>query len=302
MPISHVTNGFPNGVTIQSIPLVTTRNAFGNVFHVDSEKGSNGNKGIFTSPFATIAYAITRCTANQGDLIVVAAGHTEIVVDTNLLIFDVAGITVLFMGEGSNRASIRFTTNTASDIAIGAADVTLVNPRFVAQIDGLIGAIDVAAQNFKIINGEYYDGIGVDTTRTIGASPLAAGLKIYGWKYIAGNESGTQKQSHIVLDGVDNAELVNIDIAGDFATGNIENVTDEVLNIRFENIKLNNTNATPAPGIVLDANATGWAKNVDVRVASGTTYVSSVAKLNWDKQCLGYNTDGKGGTDIATFA
>jgi len=99
---------------------------------------------------------------------------------------------------------------------------------------------------------------------------------------------------------VDNAILTGIKGAGDFGTGIIENVTDEVLNIHFSDIYLKNTNASPTPCMVLDANATGYADRVNCRVASGTTYVSSVAKLNWTGTCLGYNADGEGGDPIGT--
>jgi hypothetical protein len=300
MPITNYPNGFKNGVSIQEIPLITLQNANGNVFHVDSNKGSNGNTGTFVKPFATIDYAVGRCTADQGDTIVVAAGHIETVVAAAGLDLDVAGITIIFLGEGANRGVIRFGTAVSADMDVDAANITMINPRFQANIDALTGPIDVNAANFKIINGEYYDGSSVDTTDCVVTAATATGLKLHGWKYTPGNEGGTQKQSNIQLNGVDNAELIDIDITGDFATGNIENVTDEVLNVRFENIKLKNTNSGPKPGMVLDANATGQAKNVDIRIASGTTYTSSNAKLNWDTMCLGYNTDGQGGDPLGS--
>lgn len=302
MTISNYPNGFSDGVTIHNIPYVTTQNKNGNVYWVDSAQGSNGNKGTFTLPFSTIDYAVGRCTADQGDTIIVAAGHTESVIAASGLDLDVAGITIIFMGEGTNRATIDFGTAVTATMDIAAANITLVNPRFTASIDALTGPINIAAANFKIVNGEYYDGTSIDTTDCIVAAATATGLKIHGWKYTVGDEGGTQKQSNIQLNGVDNAELIDIDITGDFATGNIENVTDEVLNIRLENIKINNTNSGPAPGIVLDANATGLAKNIDIRIASGTTYVSSVAKLNFDSKSYGYNADGEGGDPIGTAA
>jgi len=302
MTISRYPKGFAGGVTVREIPFVTTQNAFGNVFHVDSVKGADQGSGAFNKPFATIDYAVGRCTADQGDLIIIAAGHTESLIAAAGLALDVAGITLVFMGDGANKATIDFGTDVGASLDVTADNVTLVAPRFSASIDALTGPISLGAANFKILQAEYCDGTSIDTTDCIITDANCTGLKIHGWKYTPGDEGGTQKQSNIQLNGVDNAELIDIDITGDFATGNIENVTDEVLNIRLENIKINNTNSGPIPGIVLDAAASGWAKNVDVRVASGTTYISSAADLNWDKQCLGYNTDGNGGTDIATFS
>jgi hypothetical protein len=292
------------GHTSVEIPLVDTQNADGNVFWVDSTNGlasdSAAGRGTFNYPFATIDYAVGRCTADNGDKIFVAAGHTETVTAAAGLDLDVAGITIIFMGEGANRATITFTTAVTADMDVDAANITMINPRFTAGIDALTGPIDVNAANFKLINAQYVDTTSIDTTDCVVAAATATGLEIRGLEYVIGDEGGTQKQSFIQLNGVDNAILTGIKCAGDFATGNIENVTDEVLNIHMSDIYLKNTNATPKPCMVLDANATGFADRVNCRIASGTTYVSNVAKLNWTSTALGYNADGEGGDPIGT--
>lgn len=296
---SNYDKGFMDGVTIRNIPVEIAQNGNSNVFWVNSVVGSNGNPGNFLHPFATIAYAITRCNASVGDRIFVAAGHVETVSSAAALLLNKAGVIIEFLGEGSNRATIKFGTVVGASMSVTAANVTLINPRFLADLDALTGPISISAANFTILNGEYFDAAAKATTDCIVAAATATGLVINGWKYFE-STTGTQKQSNIQLNGVDNVILANIDIAGDFGTGNIENITDELLNVRFESIKLKNTNATPKPGMVLDADCTGFAKNVDVRIASGSTYVSSVAKLNWDGSCLGYNADGEGGDPIGT--
>ena len=300
MKNSSYPHGFSNGVDIKEIPIESPANK-ANVFWVDSTVGSNGNKGNRAFPFATLAYAITRCTASNGDFIYLAPGHVETVIAAGTVTLDKAGVTVVFLGEGSNRAYINYTTAAAASVIISGASTTLVNPMFVAGIDALTGPISITGANCTIVNGEWYDAAAKAAIDCVVGAATATGLVIDGWKFFA-STTGTQKQSNIQLNGVDNAVLKNIDISGDFATGNIENITDELLNVRLENIKLINDNAAPKPGIVLDADCTGLAKNLDVRIASGTTYVSSVAKLNWDNSCLGYNTDGYAGDPIGTAA
>jgi len=299
MTISHYPHGFTNGLAVRDIPIDLRLNGLSNVFWVDSVNGSNGNAGTFNKPWATIAYAVSRCTANQGDKIYVAAGHTETIIAAGTLTIDKAGITIVFLGEGTNKATINYTTAVTASVIISAANVTLIGARFLSGIDALTGPISITGANCTIMDGEWYDGAAKAATDCIIGAATATGLTIDGWKFYA-STAGTQKQSNIQLNGVDNAVLKNIDISGDFGTGNIENITDELLNVRFENVKLNNANATPKPGMVLDANCTGLAKNVDIRIASGTTYVSSVAKLNWDGSALGYNADGSTGDPIGT--
>jgi len=301
MTVSNYDFGFSSGVAIRNIPIEPLLNPIAKVFWVDSVNGSDGNVGNFKYPFATINYAVTQCTSGNGDRIFVAAGHIENVASAGALLIDKTGVIIEFLGDGSLRGTINFRTLVGASMTITAANVTLINPRFVALLDALTGPISITAANCSIINGIYNDGTAIDTTDCIVATTAATGLTIDGWKYVVGTGAGTQKNSNIKLTAVANPTLKNIDISGDFVVGNINNATTECTGARLQSIFVKNSNATPKPGIVLQANTTGMAKNVDVRVASGTTFVSSVAKVNWDAQCLGYNTDGETGTPIAVY-
>ena len=74
---------FPNGISSFGVPVlgggaITTT---GSIFFVDSVTGSNGNSGADSDhPFATIDYAIGKCTANKGDHILVMPGHNEAII------------------------------------------------------------------------------------------------------------------------------------------------------------------------------------------------------------------------------
>lgn len=295
--LSNYPNGFKNGITLRNQPLYESFS--GSVYYADSNGtgADTTNYGTFDEPFLTINYAAS--IASAGDFIYAKAGHVESITAAAALAFLNAGITVVFLGEGSNKATIDFGTAVGADMDIDAANITLVSPRFTASIDALTGPIDVNAANFTMIDAEYVDGSSIDTTDCVIATAAATGLKILGFKYVKGDEGGTQKQSFIQLNGVDNAVIEDIHCVGDFGTGIIENVTDEVLNVRFKDIYIWNTNSTPKPGIVIDANAEGLAENVFIRVASGTTYVSSVGEINW-VNCLGFNADGETGDPIGT--
>jgi len=103
----------PHGVSSFGIPvlggvgdLITT----GNVWFVDSGSGSDSNKGTDKDhAFATLDYAIGKCTASQGDTIIVMEGHAETV--TTQIAADVAGINIIGLGHGGNRPT--FTINAA---------------------------------------------------------------------------------------------------------------------------------------------------------------------------------------------
>lgn len=144
MPISSYPNGFSGGVAIRNLPLLNTYG--GNVFWVDSVAGSNGNPGTFAQPFGSIEYTIGKCTANNGDIIMVNPGHTETVSAASSVDFDVAGITVIGLGSGTARPKFNFTA-AAATVVVDAANTTIHNCMFVASF------ADVAA--FIALNAAY---------------------------------------------------------------------------------------------------------------------------------------------------
>lgn len=82
----------------------------GNSFFVDSGDGSDSNSGkSWAHALATLDAAINKCTANQGDKIIIAEGHSESYTTTGAkAVFDIAGVEVICLGKGSNRPTFSF--------------------------------------------------------------------------------------------------------------------------------------------------------------------------------------------------
>ena len=298
MPISNYPHGFAQGVAIRGIPLLNLHG--GNVFWVDSNKGADTGKGTHNQPFKTWDYTVGRCVA--GDIIVLKAGHVETVTAAAGLALDVAGVTTIFLGSGANQAYVTFTTDVGADMDVDAASITLINPKFVAGIDALTGPIDINAADFTVVNGEYHDAAGIETTDCMIGVAAAARLCIDGWKYFKSDEAGTQKESHFQFDGLDDLILRNIHVEGDFDVGIIEIAgTDECLRMTMEDHFLKNTDPGNAPCATLDSECSGWARRLNWRNADGTV-VDDVADINWASDALGYTTDGYSGDPIGTAA
>jgi hypothetical protein len=155
MPISNYPNGFANGVTIRGVPVTVTNP--GNVFWVDSGAGSDGNKGTYERPFATIDYAIGRCTASNGDIIFVKPGHTETVSAAGDIAADVAGVAIIGLGKGSLRPTITLDTATAATVTISAANVTMHNLKFVAGFADIVAMLTVTATDAHIDMCEFVE-------------------------------------------------------------------------------------------------------------------------------------------------
>ena len=180
MPISNYPNGFANGVNIRGIPLLNTYP--GQVFWVD-DSGSDGNRGNFDRPFATIDYAIGKCTAGRGDLILVKAGHAETL--TAQIDADVAGIKIIGIGGIGDMPTL--TTATAIDmIDVSADNITIANIEFaVPGIDAVTADINIDAAGCEVIGTKHHGSttaknkVDIITLTANAHDALIDGVRIY---------------------------------------------------------------------------------------------------------------------------
>lgn len=230
MALSSYPNGFANGVVVRGLPLLTAYP--GEVFWVDSVNGSNSNKGTFARPFASIDYAVGRCTASRGDIIVAKPGHVETVTAAGGLDLDVAGICVLGLGSGSLRPTVNFTTAVGADMDVDAANITVVNLLFTGGVDALTGPIDVNAADFSLIGCEYRDVTG-QATDVIVADANADRLWIEG--YFHNGAAAAGGASAIALAGMDNPVIKNFKLVGNFSVAAIDCRTTAVVDLDISN-------------------------------------------------------------------
>ena len=297
---------FPHGVSSFGVPVLPGVGSgiySGDTFFVDSGAGSDSNLGTFEKPFGTIDYAVGKCTANNGDTIYVKEGHVEAVTAVSGAVggldLDVAGITIEFLGAGNGRGSVTFSAVVGADMNVDAADITLINPRFVAALNALTGPIDVNAARFKMYGATWQDGTTINTTDCVVADANADDMVIDGFEFIDGDAAGTQKQSFIQVAAATRPTLKNIRCTGDFATGIIENGTAWI-DAYLEDIVIDNANAVPTVGMLLQLTSSGQARNCYIRVASGTTYVTADNDMQFF-ECFGTGTDATAGEKIGTI-
>lgn len=157
MPISNYPGGFADGVNILGLPVLNTYG--GNVFWVNSSGGSNGNKGTRERPFATLDYAIGRCTANNGDIIMVMENHAETITGAGGITADVAGITIVGLGSYNQRPRFLMDGGTAVTFLISAADVTVSNLVFASGHADVVTCFNVTAVGAHIDRCEFVDNV-----------------------------------------------------------------------------------------------------------------------------------------------
>lgn len=181
MPISNYPNGFSGGVAVQGLPLLNTYG--GEVFWVSSTGGSNGNRGTFDRPFATIQKGIDACTASRGDIVMVKPFHAETV--TAQIDLDVIGVSVVGLGGTTSMPTITV-NGTIDGIDMSAANCSVSNIRFAAPgTDTQTADINVDAAGCSVI-GTYHIGsttsknkVSIITLTANADDALIDGVRIY---------------------------------------------------------------------------------------------------------------------------
>lgn len=262
-----------------------------NVFYVNSNAllasngvASNGRDPLM--PFSTLNYALTQTVSNNGDIIICMPGHVETVTAAAGLTFPTAtanGVTVYFSGNETDRAYITFTTLTTASVTIPANNVTLVNPLFVNAIDALATGVSVTGTDLKVINGEWRDGVALNTLIGWISTNAAKRISVLGYRYYEDKTGGgTQKTEHIRIVGGDHHRFSDVHVTGDFSTACWNNITTLSTELLFERCSFNDLNTTPKPAIAILTTSTGVAFAVNLTVASGSTWLTASNKISFD--------------------
>ncbi len=143
MPLTN----FPHGVSSFGMPQLGSGGipaTTGNVFFVDSgaANAADGNAATSpSSPAATIDGAIGKCTANNGDQIIVMPGHSESGFGT--ITMDVAGVSVFGLGQAFTRPQLVYTATTDL-VSIVASNCRWSNIIHVAGVAEVVSGIDIS--------------------------------------------------------------------------------------------------------------------------------------------------------------
>lgn len=168
MPTSNFPGGFAYGLTVRGLPILQAQP--GQIWWVGNSTtllpqtvaGADGGPGTYNRPFATIDYAIGRCSANTGDIIVVKPGHAETISAAATIALDVAGVAIVGLGSGTARPTLSWST-AASSITVLANNVSIQNFLFIGTMATTftVTAFDntnaVVANDFEISNCSFHD-------------------------------------------------------------------------------------------------------------------------------------------------
>lgn len=238
MSNTNFPKGFPGGVTLRNVPLAMTPP--GNVFWVDSGNGRNLGPGTVDKPFATIDYAIGRCVANNGDVIMVKPGHTETITAAGGIAVDVAGVSIIGLGNGSDRPTVNFTTSTAATITLSAANVYMNNILFTGGVDALGSPIVVSAADVTLEDCETRDVTG-QATDWIRTTAAANRFRLLNHRHDGDSAAGAN--AFLAIVGGDGIVVDGLRCDGNFAVGGIDVRTTATTDLEVRNVVFRTRNA-----------------------------------------------------------
>jgi hypothetical protein len=155
-------------------------------------------------PFATLDYAVGKCTANNGDIIYVMPGHAETISAAGGLDLDVAGITIIGLGSGTLQPTVTLGTADTADVDVDAANITVENIHFRANFADIAAAIDVNATDFTLRRCRFSE-VTTDMNAKIWVQDAAA----------AGSSRITIENCHCIALDAANTHFVNFAGTGD---------------------------------------------------------------------------------------
>ena len=211
---------------VSGIPVPATPMTTGNVFFVDSgnvDGSDNPEAGKKPNiPFSTIDYAVGQCTANNGDVIYGMPGHAESISAASQLDLDVVGISVIGLGNGTDRPTLTYTV-AAGEVVVGADNVLIDNIVFNAAAPDILLGVTIQ------------DGVDYCTIRNCNFEVTTAGTDEFATCItMINNNTGTLiENNHIDMKLGNGTEAILLDadtdrttikdntIRGDYSTANI---------------------------------------------------------------------------------
>lgn len=251
----------------------------GNVFYVDSVRGSDGNDGGNPLlPLATIAQAQLSATASNGDVVVVKPSHAETISGAAGIALSKAGVSYVGLGSGANRPTITFGTATTATMTISGANVNIDGFVYTQSFDAIVSPLVISAAGVSLTNSYFMTANATyQATQMILTTAAANNLSIVGNRFNGTTDAGTT--AAVTLVGGDNAYIADNDFIGAYSSGvgAIRSITTLNTNCTIKNNLIMNSTASATKAITLLTGSTGAIFNNRFGIGSGTAPITADA-------------------------
>ena len=240
-----------------------TETGIGSKFYVDSNAAAGGAGTSWSTAVDTLQEGIDLCTANEGDIVYVAQGHAEDINNASALDADVAGISIIGIGNGEDMPTISFIDDATAEMTISDASVLIYNIRFLgARSGGITAGIVITADGDSalILGCEFREtSSSMEQLIMISVTAAADDLVIVGNSFISSTGDDT---SAIVLAGASNRTIIaNNNFYGEWTDYVIKASGATSVEMLIKNNVINNLDTTAGKLMAFETSSTGSVVN-----------------------------------------
>lgn len=266
-----------DGIALDSVPLDRlqgggffagrpVKGRIGKTFWVDSTSSQPGD-GKAAYPCRKIADALALCESGRGDVILVAAGHSEpVITAAGGLTISKNNVAIIGLGEGTNRPAITFSTSTSASVLVSGTGVRIEGLFFnCTGIDGLTQPLNITGPGCVVQNNTF--GTATTSNQCVQAILTGTGANnlIVRGNVFRPNASSALASAGvtaaITIVGASNIRIEDNVMLGAFgsAVGVIQNLTTVTTNITIVGNLIRNYTAscTKAIALITDSTAGG---------------------------------------------
>lgn len=181
----------------------------GNIFFVNSVTGVDtaGHGTSPDDPFATLAFAISQCTAAKHDRIYLMPGHAESLSAAAAIACTISGVDIIGVGHGGLRPTFTWTTTDAT-WTVSGANVRIRNIRCTCSADEVVSMFAVSAANVTFDAVDYVETATKQALQFMLTTAAADYLTIKNCRHYQITAAATA-QVWIQLVGVDHPRIVD---------------------------------------------------------------------------------------------
>lgn len=237
---------------------------------LDADDTEHGHS--FQKPLLTLDYAVGLCTANQGDVILLAPGHAETLSGAADLDIDVSGITIIGLGTGSLMPTFTLGgTDAATTVEINGDNITVKSLRFEGgDTDGTTVCIDIqTGSDYVTLDGLVF-WEPTATMEILGCITLEDGTDQCTIKNCLFMNTVTGSNTFAIKTEADEHDYLLIEncrFLGDWTDGVLDLNANAIVYPVIKDCLIQNLDATAGNAIML--NASTVATIVDCRIATG---------------------------------
>ncbi len=176
-------------------------------FFVSSVTGSANNDGLsWNAPKATIAQALALCTANKADRIFLAPDHVE-TIGASGLAWNVAGVSIIGVGNGANRPTLTWHTTDAV-VTVSGANMLIANIRTTVDLDEVVSMFLVTGAGVTFDTVDFVEGTAAQAIQWMLTTAAADQLTIQNCRHVQLTAAGSA-QKWIQVVGTDGFRCLN---------------------------------------------------------------------------------------------